>query len=93
MWSEEDVPLLQTASDIIGSFLSRRDSARAMAVKQAQLVQADRLSSLGTLVAGVAHEVNNPNSFIMLNRERIFNFDKTGCFAVPPPLGHPEQTN
>jgi signal transduction histidine kinase len=31
---------------------------------QSQLVQSERMSSLGQLVAGIAHEVNNPISFI-----------------------------
>jgi signal transduction histidine kinase len=34
---------------------------------QARLAQTDRLTSLGTLAAGVAHEINNPLAYILLN--------------------------
>ncbi|PTL78827.1 ATP-binding protein [Vitiosangium sp. GDMCC 1.1324] len=34
---------------------------------QARLLLADRLSSLGTLAAGVAHEINNPLAFVLSN--------------------------
>ena len=34
---------------------------------QSRLVEADRLASLGTLVAGISHEINNPLSYILAN--------------------------
>jgi len=38
---------------------------------QARLLQAERLASLGTLAAGVGHEINNPLGYLMLNLESI----------------------
>ncbi|BBD67345.1 integral membrane sensor signal transduction histidine kinase [Nostoc commune NIES-4072] len=41
---------------------------------QLQLVQTEKMSSLGQLVAGVAHEINNPVSFIHGNITYIDNY-------------------
>ncbi|MBW2057562.1 MAG: PAS domain S-box protein [Deltaproteobacteria bacterium] len=51
------------ASDVTEEKRLRQESER----RQQQIIQADRLSSLGQVVAGVAHEINNPNSFITYN--------------------------
>ncbi len=41
---------------------------------QAQLVQTEKMSSLGHMLAGIAHEINNPTSFIHGNLEYAIEY-------------------
>ncbi len=52
---------------IVRDITERKRSEEESRIQQQHLLHADKMISLGLLVSGVAHEINNPNSIALLN--------------------------
>jgi PAS domain S-box-containing protein len=57
--------------EIIEDITERKQAEKKAKLQQQQLLMGDKMKSLGILVSGIAHEINNPNNYILLNSKII----------------------
>jgi len=57
--------VIEVARDITGRIRMEQEAK----MMQTKLIHANKMTSLGTLVSGVVHEINNPNSYILSNAQ------------------------
>ena len=77
-------PVRGTDDALVGVVVVARDE-RQLKKTQAQLQLADRLATMGTLAAGVAHEINNPLAFVTSNVDYINDvLERSKGAALPP---------
>ncbi len=58
---------------IIRDLTERKRLEETTRQQEMQLIQANKMSALGMLVSGVAHEINNPNQLVLLNAQVLAN--------------------
>lgn len=57
----------QRTAELAREISEKEKALEELRLHQDKLIQADKMASLGVLVSGVAHEINNPNALILLN--------------------------
>lgn len=65
---------LRIGSLIIGTDVTvKRETEYKEKQREAQVLRSEKMASLGVLISGIAHEINNPNNYILLNSKIIRN--------------------
>jgi polar amino acid transport system substrate-binding protein len=68
LWSKTlQKRVAERTTELAQEVVERNKALEELRRHQDKLIQADKMASLGTLVSGVAHEINNPNGLLLLD--------------------------
>jgi signal transduction histidine kinase len=73
-WSIYPMPGSRIAHLYGSDVTSAKHAEQKQEQLKAQLLQCDKMASIGQLAAGIAHEINNPLSFIMSNLHALHDY-------------------
>ncbi|MEG4885550.1 ATP-binding protein [Microcoleus sp. F8-D3] len=90
LWSGEEIQLLKAVADQLAIAITQahlysqtqnqvkllNSALNELKKTQTHLVQSEKMSSLGQMVAGIAHEINNPVNFISANLPHTSKYTK-----------------
>ena len=63
----------QRTAELAREIEEKNKALEELRLHQDQLIQADKMASLGVLVSGVAHEINNPNGLILMSMPLVID--------------------
>ena len=89
-WSREEIQLIEAVADQLAIAITQshlysqtqnqvkllNSALNELKKTQTHLVQSEKMSSLGQMVAGIAHEINNPVNFISANLPHTAKYTK-----------------
>lgn len=66
--------LMETSSQIEAKNVKLESTLKRLEDTQAQMLQSEKMASIGQLAAGVAHEINNPTGFVSSNLKTLKDY-------------------
>ncbi len=92
IFTSDDLRIVSVVANQAAVIIRNIQLHREITERTRMLVEADRMVSLGFLSAGIAHEINNPNTFIRTNLQTFKKFWGVVDNVLEENKSLPEQT-